>query len=43
SKQIAVHLPAGKLEIELLDGDKVRMTGPVAFCCHGFLEAGKKQ
>ncbi|TIV13004.1 MAG: diaminopimelate epimerase, partial [Mesorhizobium sp.] len=28
SKQIAVHLPAGKLEIELLDGDKVRMTGP---------------
>ncbi|WP_292217106.1 diaminopimelate epimerase [Mesorhizobium sp.] len=42
SKKIAVHLPAGKLDIELLQGDTVRMTGPVAFCCHGFLEAGKK-
>ncbi|WP_292217092.1 diaminopimelate epimerase [Mesorhizobium sp.] len=41
SRKIAVHLPGGKLEIELLDGDKVRMTGPVAFCCHGFIRGGK--
>ncbi|MDX8457163.1 diaminopimelate epimerase [Mesorhizobium sp. VK9D] len=41
SEKIAVHLPGGKLVIELLDGDKVRMTGPVAFCCHGFVEGGK--
>ncbi|MER8849124.1 diaminopimelate epimerase [Mesorhizobium australicum] len=43
SKKIAVHLPAGKLDIEVLDGDRVRMTGPVAFCCHGFTGAGRKQ
>ncbi|MER8759795.1 diaminopimelate epimerase [Mesorhizobium sp. M0976] len=41
SKKIAVHLPGGKLDIELLDGDRIRMTGPVAFCCHGFIEGGK--
>ncbi|MDX8455291.1 diaminopimelate epimerase [Mesorhizobium sp. VK9D] len=41
SKKVAVHLPAGKLDIELLDDDKVRMAGPVAFCCYGFLEAGR--
>ncbi|MER9074250.1 diaminopimelate epimerase [Mesorhizobium sp. M0904] len=41
SKSIAVHLPGGKLDIELLDGDRVRMTGPVAFCCNGFIEGGK--
>ncbi|MER9832385.1 diaminopimelate epimerase [Mesorhizobium sp. M0134] len=40
-KKIAVHLPGGKLDIELLDGDRVRMTGPVAFCCNGFIEGGK--
>ncbi|ESY12725.1 MULTISPECIES: diaminopimelate epimerase [unclassified Mesorhizobium] len=41
SKNIAVHLPGGKLDVELLDGDRVHMTGPVAFCCHGFIEGGK--
>ncbi|MER8849118.1 diaminopimelate epimerase [Mesorhizobium australicum] len=41
SNKIAVHLPGGKLDIELLQGDTVCMTGPVAFCCHGFLGGGK--
>ncbi|RNJ41839.1 diaminopimelate epimerase [Mesorhizobium erdmanii] len=41
SKKIAVHLPGGKLDVELLDGDRVHMTGSVAFCCHGFIEGGK--
>ncbi|WP_318877592.1 diaminopimelate epimerase [Sinorhizobium meliloti] len=40
SKRIAVHLPAGKLDIEILDGDRVVMTGPVSFCCHGFIQGG---
>ncbi|UCI32027.1 diaminopimelate epimerase [Mesorhizobium sp. B4-1-4] len=43
STSIAVHLPAGKLEIELLGDDRVIMTGPVAFCCHGFIEGGKQR
>ncbi|MDX8455314.1 diaminopimelate epimerase [Mesorhizobium sp. VK9D] len=38
---IAVHLPAGILEIELLDGELAVMTGPVAICCHGFIEGSK--
>ncbi|WP_244571444.1 diaminopimelate epimerase [Mesorhizobium carmichaelinearum] len=42
SATVAVHLPAGKLDIELLDDDRVIMTGPVAFCCHGFIEARSK-
>ncbi|ANK94091.1 MULTISPECIES: diaminopimelate epimerase [Rhizobium] len=42
STRIAVHLPAGLLKIEIANGDMAVMTGPVAFCCHGFIEGGKK-
>ncbi|RWE15268.1 MAG: diaminopimelate epimerase [Mesorhizobium sp.] len=42
SRKIAVHLPGGRLDIELLDGGRVRMTGPVAFCCHGFVLGNTK-
>ncbi|MCW0001508.1 diaminopimelate epimerase [Pararhizobium sp. YC-54] len=38
SPKITVHLPAGQLQIELIENDMVIMTGPVAFCCHGFIE-----
>ncbi|RVC64228.1 diaminopimelate epimerase, partial [Mesorhizobium sp. M00.F.Ca.ET.038.03.1.1] len=41
SKNVAVHLPGGSLTIELLDGNRVRMTGAVAFCCHGFVEGNQ--
>ncbi|WP_192924694.1 diaminopimelate epimerase [Sinorhizobium medicae] len=40
SSRIAVHLPAGLLEIEIVEGDMAVMTGPVAFCCHGFIRGG---
>ncbi|QPB24327.1 diaminopimelate epimerase [Rhizobium sp. 007] len=40
SPKVTVHLPAGQLQIELIDNDMVIMTGPVAFCCHGFIEGG---
>jgi diaminopimelate epimerase len=33
---IAVHLPAGVLRIELQPGERALMTGPVAFCCWGY-------
>ncbi|UWU19450.1 diaminopimelate epimerase (plasmid) [Rhizobium sullae] len=41
SSRIVVHLSAGSLKIEILHGDMAVMTGPVAFCCHGFIEGGK--
>ena len=34
---VTVHLPAGTIDIEINDDDSVIMTGPVAFCCHGFV------
>lgn len=37
SDRITVHLPAGALEIQINDDDTAVMTGPVAFCCHGFV------
>lgn len=40
SPKVTVHLPAGQLQIELIENDMVVMTGPVAFCCHGFIEGG---
>ncbi|MER9794152.1 hypothetical protein [Mesorhizobium sp. M0213] len=42
STRIAVHLPAGLLKIENADGDVAVMTGPVAFCCLGFIQGGKR-
>ncbi|MDW9924839.1 diaminopimelate epimerase [Sinorhizobium meliloti] len=41
SRKVAVHLPAGKLDIELIEGDRALMTGPVAFCCYGYIAAGQ--
>ena len=32
-----VHLPGGTLQIRLLDDDRAVMTGPVAFCCAGYV------
>ncbi|MDX0967871.1 diaminopimelate epimerase [Sinorhizobium medicae] len=40
ASKVEVHLPGGQLQIELIENDMVIMTGPVAFCCHGFIEAG---
>jgi diaminopimelate epimerase len=40
SPKVTVHLPAGELQIELVENNMVIMTGPVAFCCHGFIEGG---
>ena len=34
---IVVDLPAGPLHIRLLDDNMVEMTGPVAYCCHGYV------
>lgn len=34
---IVVELPAGSLRIRLLDDSIVEMTGPVAYCCHGYV------
>ena len=34
---ITVHLPAGSLHIELIGGERVVMTGPVAVCCFGYV------
>jgi len=34
---IRVGLPAGELEIDIGAGGMAVMTGPVAFCCHGFV------
>lgn len=41
SPKVTVQLPAGELQIELIDENMVIMTGPVAFCCHGFIEGMK--
>jgi len=38
SGEIEVRLPAGELEIRINEDDTAIMTGPVAFCCHGFVE-----
>lgn len=40
SRNVAVHLPAGVLDIELHDDNTAVMTGPVAYCCHGFVRMG---
>ncbi len=37
SSRFTVHLPAGPLTIEIF-GDMAVMTGPVAFCCRGFVD-----
>lgn len=34
---VIVELPAGPLRIRLLDDNMVEMTGPVAYCCHGYV------
>ena len=38
SNSFTVHLPAGPLSITLC-GEMALMAGPVAYCCHGFVEA----
>ena len=38
SDRFTVHLPAGPLTIDL-SGNRAVMTGPVAFCCRGFVAA----
>lgn len=38
-KRVMVHLPGGALDIELLDGDMVKMTGPIAICGSGYVPA----
>lgn len=35
--EITVHLPGGTLEIRLADDGRAIMTGPVAFCCAGYV------
>lgn len=42
STKLSMHLPAGVLDIEIVDGDMVIMTGPVAFCCYGFIEGSQQ-
>ncbi|TGQ94530.1 diaminopimelate epimerase [Mesorhizobium sp. M8A.F.Ca.ET.208.01.1.1] len=42
SPKVTVHLPAGELQIELVENNMVIMTGPVAFCCHGFIEGSNR-
>jgi len=37
SDDITVRLPAGELQIRLLKDDRVAMTGPVDFCCSGYV------
>jgi diaminopimelate epimerase len=37
SDHITVHLPAGALQIELKPDNMAVMTGPVAFCCYGYI------
>lgn len=38
AREIEVQLPAGALKIGINDDATAVMTGPVAFCCHGFVE-----
>jgi diaminopimelate epimerase len=35
--KVTVHLPGGSLVIKLLEGGRAEMTGPVAFCCFGYV------
>lgn len=35
--EITVHLPGGTLEIRLLEDGRAIMTGPVSFCCAGYV------
>jgi len=35
--EITVHLPGGTLEIRLLADDRAVMTGPVEYCCAGYV------
>lgn len=35
--EFTVHLPGGRLQIVLLDDDRAIMTGPVEFCCFGYV------
>lgn len=35
--EVTVHLPGGTLDIRLADGGHAVMTGPVAFCCAGYV------
>ncbi|MDX8479865.1 diaminopimelate epimerase [Mesorhizobium sp. VK24D] len=37
SDDVQVQMPGGTLTVRL-DGDTTTMTGPVAFCCHGFVD-----
>lgn len=37
---VDVHLPAGVLHIRVEADDTAVMTGPVAYCCHGFVGMG---
>lgn len=43
SRNISVLLPAGELKINLREDDSVVMTGPVAFCCYGFVALGEEK
>lgn len=40
SRDVDVHLPAGMLNVRLDDDGTAVMTGPVAYCCHGFIAIG---
>lgn len=40
SSRFTVHLPAGALTIEI-SGDMATMSGPVAYCCRGFVDCGE--
>lgn len=42
ARDVTVHLPAGALDIRIGKDDTVTMTGPVAFCCHGFIEGSTR-
>lgn len=39
AETITVHLPGGILNIKIHADDTVMMTGPIAFCCHGFIQS----
>lgn len=39
-RDVSVHLPGGVLQIRLNEDGTIVMTGPVAFCCHGFVDVG---
>ena len=36
-ENITVHLPGGTLQIRLLEDGRAVMSGPVAFCCAGYV------